>query len=326
MRKSFSVNLAAGAIGLMAATTFADIKVNDQLSLSGFLDMSAYETNDGPITGAIDQFEIDFLFKFNDKISARVDLAQGGVGGGAPTNLASGETVSASLALEQGFITYTEGAASLFVGKFLSATGFESAEPTGLYQYSASATVSAYGGYNTGIGASYTLTPMISIYGALFTSEWTDAVTVGDNTFSTPGGEAGVTLTPLEGLTAKAFYMAEGIETDSEDYIKQGTNIWASYAKGPLLVAAEVNYIMNWDAEDSDGLGFLVMTNYKITDKIAATLRYSQLETDLMAEPSNEFTVSPSYAFASNWWALFEYRRDINAEVNSYALETTITF
>lgn len=322
MRKSFSVNLAASAVGLLAAASFADVKVNDQLSLSGFLDMSAYETNDGPITGAIDQFEIDFLFKFNDKISARVDLAQGGVGGGASTTLASGEVVPGSLALEQGFITYTEGAASLFVGKFLSATGFESAEPTGLYQYSPSATISAYGGYNTGIGASYTLTPMVSLYGAVFTSEWT-----GDNTFSTPGGEAGVTVTPLEGVTAKVFYLAEGVETDAEDYIRQGVNAWASYAKGPLLVAGEVNYQMNWGGEDVDGLGFLVMTNYKLTDKIAGTLRYSQLKFDVPgAVVNNEVTISPSYAFASNWWALFEYRRDIELEINSYGLETTITF
>jgi hypothetical protein len=321
MRKSLSLNLAAGALGLMAASSFAEIKVNDVLSLSGFLDMSAYETNDGPITGAVDQFEVDFMFKFSDKLSARVDIAQGGVGGGAPTTLASGEIVPAAFILEQGFITYTEGAVSLMLGKFLSATGFESAEPTGLYQYSASTTVSAYGGYNTGVGASYTLSPMIGLYGALFTSEWT-----GDNTFSTPGGEAGVTLTPAEGVTAKAFYLVEGIEVPGEDYVKQGANVWASYAMGPLLVAGEVNYIMNWDALDSDGLGFLVMTNYKLTDKIAGTLRYSQLKTDAMAEASNEVTISPSYAFTSNWWALFEYRRDINAEVNSYGLETTITF
>jgi hypothetical protein len=317
------VNLAAGAIGLMAATSFADIKINDQLSLSGFLDMSAYETNDGPITGAIDQFEIDFLFKFNDKISARVDLAQGGVGGGLSTTLASGEVVPGSLALEQGFITYTEGPLSLFVGKFLSATGFESAEPTGLYQYSASATVSAYGGYNTGVGASYTLTPMLNLYGAFFTSEWTTT----DNTFSTPAGEAGLTLTPVEGVTAKAFYLVEAVEIPGENYLRQGANVWASYAKGPLLVAGEVNYQMNWLAEDVDGLGFLVMTNYKLTDKIAGTLRYSQLKFDFPgAVVNNEFTISPSYAFASNWWALFEYRREIEAEINSYALETTITF
>jgi hypothetical protein len=324
MRKSSSLNLAAGALGLMAVASFADVKVNDQLSLSGFVDMSAYETNDGPITAAVDQFEVDFLFKFSDKLSARVDLAQGGVGGGlngARLVTATDTVTTGSLFVEQAFITYTEGAASLFVGKFLSATGFESAEPTGLYQYSASATVSAYGGYNTGIGASFTLSPMVSLYGALFTSEWT-----GDNTVATPGGEAGVTLTPVTGVTVKAFYLAEGIETPAEDYLKQGTNVWASYAMGPLLAAGEVNYIMNWDAEDSDGLGFLVMTNYKLTDKIAGTLRYSQLKTDAMAEASNEFTVSPSYAFTSNWWALFEYRRDINAEINSYGLETTITF
>jgi hypothetical protein len=306
----------------MAATSFADVKVNDQLSLSGFLDMSVSETNEGPIIGSFDQFEVDFLFKFNDKISARADIAQGGVGGGV-----------GAMALEQGFITYANGPMSLMAGKFLSATGWESAEPTGTYQFSYSATVSAYGGYNTGLGASYTLSPMASLYGALFTSEWT-----GDNTFSTPGAEAGVTLTPVEGLTVKAFYMFENIETDFENFNKHGVNAWASYAKGPLLVAGEVNYILNWDSQDldadgdiegveeSNGLGFLVFGNYKVMENLGLTLRYSQLKTDMMAEASNEVTFSPTLSLASNWWVLAEVRQDINAEVTSYAVETTITF
>ncbi|HEX2612440.1 MAG TPA: porin [Fibrobacteria bacterium] len=326
MRKALQTGLMAGtlAMGLIAAPSFADIKVNDQLTLSGFLDMSAYETGDAAATATFDQFEVDFMYKFSDKLSARADISQGGVGGGlnnvrlvTPSDTITGSSIH----LEQAFVTYTEGPLSLMVGKFLSATGYECAEPTCLYQYSASATVSAYGGYNTGVGASYTVSPMASLYGAVFSSEWS-----GDATIATPGGEAGLTLTPMEGVTVKGFYLFENIEQPGPDYLKNGVNVWASYAKGPLLVAGEVNYLMNWDAEDSDGLGFLVMGNYKLTDKIAGTVRYSQLKTDAMADPSNEFTISPSYSITGNWWALAEYRRDIEAKVNSYALETTLTF
>lgn len=312
MLKSLHTGLAAGvlAMGLVAAPSFADIKVSDQLVLSGFLDMSAYESNDAAATATFDQFEVDLMYKFSDKLSARADLAQGGTGGGA-----------GSVAVEQAYITYTEGDLSLMVGKFLSATGYECPEPTCLYQYSTSATFGAYGGYNTGVGASYAVSPMLSLYGAVFSSEWT-----GDVTLATPGGEAGVTLTPTEGVTVKGFYQFEDIEVPGPDYLRNGVNLWGSYAKGPLTLGAEVNYEMNWDADGSDGVGFLVMGNYKLTDKIAGTLRYSQLKTDAMADPSNEVTVSPSYSITGNWWALAEYRRDIQAKFNSYALETTLTF
>jgi hypothetical protein len=335
MRKSFSVNLAAGAIGLMAATTFADIKVNDQLSLSGFLDMSAYETNDGPITGAIDQFEIDFLFKFNDKISARVDLAQGGVGGGAPTNLASGETVSASLALEQGFITYTEGAASLFVGKFLSATGFESAEPTGLYQYSASvycdgvgqAVPCVYGGYQNGVALSYSLSPMLSVYGAVVGSTAgipsTGVDPAGSTSLKDPAVEVQVSLMPVEGVTVKAAYLYDAFAGAPEAY--NLANVWASYAKGPITVGAEFNYFMNFTAVDDNGTSWLAMANYKLTDKIAATARVSAIASDL-GEDETGITFSPSYSVNGNWLIVTEVSRLLDAEVTTFALESLVMF
>src|SRR4051812_276868 len=87
MRKSFSLGLAAGVlgIGLSAIPAKADVKLNDQLSLSGFIDMSTYYntqvftfpgfTGTSNEPGAtFDQFELDFMYKFSDKLSARVDL------------------------------------------------------------------------------------------------------------------------------------------------------------------------------------------------------------------------------------------------------------
>src|SRR5690606_3500469 len=150
MRTSVSMGLAAGILGMGIAS--AGIKVSDALSLSGFIDMSATaglpDTGPKSLTASFDQFELDFLYTFSDKLSAQVDVNS--IGGGA-------------LELEQAFIAYTAGPATLYAGKFLSATGFEAAEPTGLYQYSYSRNCDrtvggcVYGGYQNGVAVSYTV-------------------------------------------------------------------------------------------------------------------------------------------------------------------------
>jgi hypothetical protein len=130
----------------------------------------------------------------------------------------------------------------------------------------------------------------------------------------------------LAGVTVKAFAMGEAIEDTAGDYTRLGVNVWGSYAMGPLLLAAEVNYLQNATAEDDNGIGLLLFANYKLMDNLVATVRYSQLKTDAMAEASNEITFSPTLSLADNWWVLAEVRQDINAEVTSYGVETTITF
>src|SRR5690606_34215558 len=104
MRKSVSMGLVAGVLGMGLAN--AEIKVDDKLSLTGFIDMSAGANfPDGGAAGygaGFDQFELDFLYKFTDKLSAQVDL-----------NYFGGE-----FGLEQGFITYAAtDKLSLYAGK-----------------------------------------------------------------------------------------------------------------------------------------------------------------------------------------------------------------
>jgi hypothetical protein len=308
MRKSVTMGLVASVLGMGMAS--AEIKVSDALSLSGFIDMSVVGSDvDGgsTLSGALDQFELDFMFKLDDKFSARVDLAQGGVGGGA-----------GAMAVEQGYLTYASGPLAITTGKFLSATGFEAAEPTGLYQYSASRTVGAYGGYVSGASVAYTLSPMIGLYGALTTSEWT----AGDQDFDKPGAEVQVSLTPMEGVTAKAAFLYESMPGD---YSKTVINVWAMYAAGPLTAAAEVNVLSNYTAEDDNGLGYLVMGNYKLNDNLGITGRYSAIDTDLGGTDS-EVTVSPGLALTSSIFTLAEVSYLIDQEVLTYAVEAIVSF
>jgi hypothetical protein len=324
MRKSLSLKLAAGVLGmgLAAAPSFAEVKVSDALSLSGFLDMSAGYIDDDGTTSAyagFDQFELDFKLKFADNLSAQADLNMWPLG-----------KTGSNVVLEQAFLTYTMGPASLMAGKFLSSTGFEAAEPTGLYQYSWSNTL-VYGGYQNGVAASYTVTPMVSLYAAFVGSVWDGT----DTDIESPGYEAQISLTPITGLTVKAAYAAEmdlaqddggdsGIIVTSDQSL---INVWASYAAGPALVAAEVNLVSDWGPTDEKGMGYLVMGNYKVTDKFAVTGRYSSFKLDVSgAKADPEVAISPSYAVSGSWLVLAEVQRQLEDKVTTIAVESLLMF
>jgi hypothetical protein len=340
MRKSFSLNLAAGVlgVGLAAAPSFADVKISDNLSLSGFIDMSATYNSQvfvfpgvvgtaDDFNGGFDQFELDFMYKFGDKLTARVDL----------NSLPS--TSGPALALEQGFITYTEGPLAISAGKFLSVSGWEAAEPTGMYQYDYSDAF-FYGGYQNGVSVSYTLSPMISLYGSIVDNVWTPPVLgANDLNFDNPGFEAQVTLMPTKEITAKVAYLFENKPASysagapfDEEFNTHLINAWASYVMGPLTAAIEGNYVMNWAGTDDDGYGGLVMANYKLTDVFAVTGRYSMSDLDISGDPTvsgskaSEVTFSPSVTLLSNWFALAEAKYQIEAEELGFAVETTVTF
>lgn len=332
-------SMAAALAGLGAIPSTAEIKLSDNLSTSGFLDMAILGvTHDdvNSLNASLDQFELDFMYKYGDKVSARVDLAYGGVGGGSTT--AEGTLGGVGFVnLEQGFVTATLGALSISSGRFLSSSGWEAAEPTGMYQYSYSENITGpagavYGGYQNGINFAYS-TPMFGIYGAFVADLWSTA----DTDIEYPGFEGQLSVMPIPGLTAKLAYLYQMHDEDAtDDASQQLINFWASYATGPITVAGEFNYLMDWDAPgagptDEDGMGYLVMANYKFTPIFAATLRHSSMiYADL--DPTMEFTVSPSVAVAANWLALAEFRYDIDPDeisdepTISYALETTFTF
>jgi len=312
MRKSLSLNLAVGAIGLMAATSFADVKVSDALSLSGFLDMSttAGFPDAGPktYTATFDQFEVDFMYKFSDKLSARADINSAGT-------LADGTVMK----FEQGFLSYAATSAlTIQAGKFLSSSGWEAAEPTGMYQYSYSDAL-VYGGYQNGVNLSYVVSPMISLYAA-----YVDGIWNADGDMTRAGYEAQVALMPTKEITVKVTEMYE----QQPGYGKNVVNAWGAYIAGPLTAAIEGDYLMNYTAEDDNGIGYLAMVNYKLTDVLAITGRFSGMKTDAMPDAINEITVSPSYSLASNWLILAEAKYQL-ADVNKglgLAIETTVTF
>ena len=294
----------------------AEIKLTDSLSVSGFLDMSSTTTSGGDETEiglSFDQFELDFHLN-QGSVAARVDID-------STARTIGGQGVQ----LEQGYVTYTlpestVSGVSIKAGRFLSAMGFEAAEPTGLFQYSFSEGI-PYPGYHNGIGVDVKPAKQVGIYVALLSGVWN----VNDTDVKNPGIEAQVALTPMEQLTAKVGYAIDKME----DYSQSELNAWVQFAQGPLTLAGEIDMLTNWGADGKNGMHFLGMANVSLADMISApvavTLRFSGISLD-DEDSSTEFTLSPSYSATDNWLLLAEFKQRLDAEETIIALESLFTF
>jgi hypothetical protein len=324
MKKEQKLVLAA-LVGLMSASlaNAEIVLVPDKLKADGFFDMSAYHTDaDGEDTEKMgfDQWEIDLHFSPVDHVSARVDLD------GQPTTDQDGVEV------EQAFIVYdTEKGLSAKAGKFLSALGYEGAEPTLLYQYSVSATIIGYPGYSSGAGATYTFGEMGHIYAAVLDGSYS-----GDEDADSVSPEVQLVLKPVEGLTLQAGYAQEDFDDadddldgviDTEGFDKSIANFWAEYKAGGLTAAAEFNFLTDAQGPESDGEGYLVMANYD-WGFFGLTLRHSGVDLDNDYE-DYEFTVAPNFQVAEPLLLVTEYRHDDYGDAgdaDTVAAELTYVF
>jgi Putative beta-barrel porin-2, OmpL-like. bbp2 len=310
----------AGAVAAVAAgampAAYADIELGKGFSVAGFADMSFSSLNpDGgsSISSAgIDQFETDFKFAGSNGISAQVDIEYG----------ENFEGSGDSTFVEQAFITKAfNDQFSMKVGRFLSYSGWEAEEPTGLFQYSGSGYAPFfYGYYQNGVSAYYD-GGKVDFMASVVTSTFNPLDRDTDNL----GYELGAAITPIEGLTAKAFYIKD---KDSDTDI---INAWVSYSTMGFTFAGEYN-TANY-AGGADGDGFLLMGNYA-SGPYGITLRYASFDikdglgaTDTK---SSSFTISPSYKAGDNLLLVAEFRAD-NVKVGGpdstlIALEALFTF
>lgn len=286
------------------------------LSVSGFIDMSyfATDTDGGETThdSGIDQVELNFGYDFGNKLTATVDVEYQDQG----DDLEDNQEVD----IEQAFITYALSEnLSVKAGRFLSYTGWETEEPTGLFQYSGTGYAKYfYGGYQQGISGIYSgdkYAVAVSVVNDL-AGEGTDS--------EHPAIETMLALMPTDEITIKGFY--------SKDGDVELINTWASYSKDAWTLAVEYNTAEDSAFVGSDASGYLLMANYAISDKVGLTVRYNDWEvedaTGATYEESTGITISPSYVVNDNLLMVFEYRMDeINdVDVDSMAIEALITF
>lgn len=320
---TFTLSAATVAVALASPLSHAQTELSEVLkgfSASGFIDMSFVSTDvDGADSTdnvfAVDQVEVDFFFQGADGISAQVDIEFGENGTG------NGEDETF---IEQAFITkQINESFSLTAGRFLSYTGWETEEPTGLYQFSGTGYAPVfYGFYQQGISGQYVVNDAISF-----------TVSVVNDLFSNPietdttslGTEFGVHLAPAPGVTAKAFYLTE---TDRES-----VNVWASYEVAGFTFAAEYNTAEGTTGLDEESDGYLLMANYASGD-YGLTFRYHAYETDdafgQTVTDLSGITIAPSLTVGDNLLLVAEYRLDTDdvsdIDTNTFAVEALFTF
>lgn len=309
--------VAASLLLSLAAMSAAQAdETEDKLSVSGFVDMSyfAMDTDGGESThdSGIDQVEINVSYDFDTKLKVFVDV----------------EYQNSEVDLEQAFLTYAVTDEFTFkAGRFLSYSGWETEEPTGLFQYSGTGYAQYfYGYYQQGISGLYSgdgYALALSVVNDLAGPESTDS--------ENPGIETMIAIMPTDSITIKGFYSTDKL--DGTDETTKMINVWASYSEGPLTLAAEVNSSEYTSMAAADASGYLLMANYAF-DSFGLTLRYHDYEVEnsdgVVWEDMSAITISPSYAVSDNLLMVFEYRMDSDdvsgMDSDSIAIEALLTF
>lgn len=307
------INLTPLTAALMLAIGTYSVQADDKLSVTGFIDMSAgYVDTDGAGSDSfagLDQVEINLGYDFGNKLTATVDVEY--------QNNAEGVDV------EQAFINYAlSDDFSIKAGRFLSYSGWETEEPTGLFQYSGTGYAQYfYGYYQQGVSGLYSgdkFAVAVSVVNDLAAPLETDSGQVGVETM--------VALMPSDNLTLKAFYSMEG---DKELF-----NTWGMYTLGSLTLAAEYNAAEDTAYVGSDASGYLLMANYGFESGLALTVRYHDYDIEdaagVTTEDMSAITISPSFAINDNLLIVTEYRMDSDdvsgMDADSIAIEALVTF
>lgn len=319
LTKKIGLPLAVAMSAGMASGANADIELGEGLTVTGFVDMSFYYLDvDGASESfqafGIDQVETDFLYSGDNGISARVDIEYGESGD---------DTGADETFVEQAFITKKMGDNfSVTAGRFLSYSGWETEEPTGLFQYSGTGYGGYfYGGYQQGVSGMYdgdTVDFMVSFVNDAFNPVNSDNESI--------EVEVGIAVQPAEGLTAKLFYISD--DGNDADLI----NFWTSYETSNMTFAFEYNTA---DYTTTEGDGYLLMANYSGGDW-GITARYHDytIETSGGAtiEENSAITLAPSYVVSENLALVFEVRLDDtnfggpSIDSTSVAFEALFTF
>jgi hypothetical protein len=258
------------------------------------------------------------MFTGTKGVSAEVDVEYGD-GSGFTGGPADGPYTF----VEQAFVSkaFTD-KFSVKLGRFLSYSGWEAEEPTGLFQYSGAGYAQYfYGYYQQGISAYYK-GGMFDVMGSVVTSPFSPFAYSTDQV----GYEVGAAVMPVEGLTAKLFYIVDTVDGADDNKI---INFWTSYAWNGFTFAGEYNNAKY--SGPSKGDGYLLMANYA-SGPWGVTLRYTDYDIKDgfggSIDKDKAITLSPSYKVGDNLLLVSEVRRDdsFGFKSNSFALEALFTF
>jgi len=318
-------------IGLVGSASA--VKINDNLSINGFIDGSYSNTDTG---SAVDTSDIDV-----DEVEINFLVNAGNVSG--ELHIDSGETgANADLDIEQVHFTYGfDNGVSIQLGQFGYVAGFEREDPAGLYTFSRAYTNELSNGlqqYNIGdvdsnlaegLRVSYAAEDFTISLG--LTNSAIDAidegVAAGVNVEDDLDYELAVSYTGIDNLVLNAGIFSErtddGVATtaDIDTY-----SINAAYTIDKLLIGGE--YI-NREADGADDTSaYMILADYDVNDKLGVAVRYSEYEVSATNE-YDKITFAPNYAITDSLGAIVEFSAEEASngdEEDSIAVELTYTF
>jgi hypothetical protein len=300
-------------LGMVASASA--VKINNNLSINGFLDGS-YQLTDAA-NPANDNQQIE-----SDEVELNFVLTHGAVSGLVAIDSAdtSGNT---GLSIEQAHFSYDLGnGISVTLGRYGSALGFEREDPSGLYTFSRAYQSEFNFGdtddnANEGVSVGYAA-DNFSI-AASFQNKRDSNIDDGDDLDL----EVSFAYTGFADTTIGGGYLFDNQANAATEV--DVLNVHASRSFGKFLVAGEYSEVQ--DTSNGDRDGYLVLVDYDFNDKIGAAIRFSNNEQNGAAD-YEKLTIAPNYSITENLGAILEYSDIDNAGAKSdnYAIELTYTF
>ena len=307
------------------------VKVNNNLSINGFIDgsYSLTETGDSG-AGAADAQSLGL-----DEVEINFNVNVGSVTGLVAID--SNDPGQADLNVEQAHISYSiNDALSLTFGRYGSALGFEREDPAGLYTFSR-----AYGG---ALGNSFNLGNIDNgnvVEGVTLTyagDNYTIAASFEDAAFSDTEDlnlELSFTYTGIAGVNIGGGYFFDNSDANTGE--TDALNLHISRQFGKLLLAAEYTSLdTSGDtvtaANNRENDGYMILADYDVNDKLGFAVRFSNNENGAGESDFEQFTIAPNYQITDSLGAIIEYSEfegsnsATASEGETYAVELTYTF
>lgn len=296
-----ALKLAGGAALLaMAAPAFAEIKINENFAVSGYISGSVADTITDDVEDSfmdVDAVKLAATAKF-EKVTGTISLH----------SFASHDPV-----FLDAYATYTTpSGSSVTVGNFLSYLGFEAFDYPNMLQISYANTLGAFiPAYHSGVkydftsgGTSAGFAVVDSVYGPTYYK--------GDGELDNGAGfEAYVKFSSGDSSLFAALAFDDGVAGSMDDRLT--FDLWAQTKVGGTTLAAEYCYSkLESGGVDADGYFWLLLAMQPLNDKWTVTARLSGGEDEALAVgPATptffKATISPAVTITDNLGVLFEY-------------------
>jgi len=327
-------------LGMVASASA--VKVNNNISINGFIDGSYASTEPGNTKSqelGLDEVELNFVLNVGNVSGLlAIDTNRAGCYHDFNENgrYDTGETLITgntdhTFNIEQAHFTYNiNDAVSVTFGRYGSALGFEREDPAGLYTFSraySDGSAFNFGNVDANVVEGITVAYSADAYSVAVSLENAVGADLQANDLDF---EIAFTYAGIAGVNIGGGFTVDNEETGDAE--SDAINFHVSRQFGKLLLAGEYSSIdtaANGAAgvAEGDRDAYLILADYDINNKLGVALRLSSEELTATTD-YDKFTIAPNYAITESLGAIFEYSDVDNAGNDSeeYAVELTYTF